>query len=386
MTNIQQVTDQVNEGAITGICLDTSIFEKYQLNLRHGCLQRVKQFAYTQIVVYLPTVIKNEVRRHLIEKRREARSGLNKPLKEVNMHWHLRDSQDLAFQALFGDQTPESSADRDLNEWISLVNAKETDIGAVSPNDVFDLYFQDRPPFANKEVKKNEFPDAFTLRSLELIAAQKSTKILVVSQDKGWEDFCSTSDHLVHIDNLVAALGCFQDQSAFHTRMLIENAIRDGQFPQWLNQIKREIEGQLWKAELDVRDDSRYRVENEVLEIKLKSIKFHGIEQEGRFLSAVEFRENNLFVDAEFDIELEVRFVLHFFIFDAIDRDEFCLGSREYKETTNELVEALVGFDLGDFQHQLRPDTFVASVEISTFYPFIDVADAEPDFGGDEVY
>jgi hypothetical protein len=56
---------------------------------------------------------------------------------------------------------------------------------------VVDMYFKLKAPFEEK--KRAEFPDAIALVSLERWAELNKLKILVVSYDSGWEEYCASS-------------------------------------------------------------------------------------------------------------------------------------------------------------------------------------------------
>jgi hypothetical protein len=71
------------------------------------------------------------------------------------------------------------------------------------------MYFLNSPPFENTKDKKNEFPDAIALLSLESWAIANKTKVVVVSNDAGWERYCNQSSHLLFLNDLDDALSKF---------------------------------------------------------------------------------------------------------------------------------------------------------------------------------
>jgi PIN domain len=78
-------------------------------------------------------------------------------------------------------------------------------------SDLIQKYFQAKPPFSETGKKKNEFPDAIALMSLETWANKNQTKIIVVTSDNDWKNFCKSSERLLAIDDFAGALGLFQD-------------------------------------------------------------------------------------------------------------------------------------------------------------------------------
>ena len=78
--------------------------------------------------------------------------------------------------------------------------------GAVTR--VFERYFEGRPPFSEGK-KKNEFPDAFVLDSLEQWALGKTQKINVVSGDPDLAQACAESEVLVHVGSMAGLLDIY---------------------------------------------------------------------------------------------------------------------------------------------------------------------------------
>ena len=62
---------------------------------------------------------------------------------------------------------------------------------------VFQKYFQKKPPFGPGK-KKEEFPDAFVLTSIEDWCSWKNQKIYVVSTDGDMQSGCGDNGHLLH--------------------------------------------------------------------------------------------------------------------------------------------------------------------------------------------
>ena len=68
------------------------------------------------------------------------------------------------------------------------------------------MYFEPSPPFEGTGKKKNEFPDAIALITLEDWAREPEKKILAVSKDHGWVSFAEKSEFIDINKELPAAL------------------------------------------------------------------------------------------------------------------------------------------------------------------------------------
>lgn len=67
-----------------------------------------------------------------------------------------------------------------------------------SAAEVFDWYFKQLPPFGGGE-KKHEFPDAFTVSTLEKWCGQRREKLYVVTGDGDLAKYCDTSRNLIRL-------------------------------------------------------------------------------------------------------------------------------------------------------------------------------------------
>jgi hypothetical protein len=121
--------------------------------------------------------------------------------------------------------------------------------------EVIRRYFASEAPFEDNEKKKNEFPDAFALVSLEAHAAAAHRKILCVSADGGWSNFADKSDHLICMDDLELALSLFNDAGVVVAQRAI-GLLRAGEAPNILQAIDNALEYRLDDCDWDIDADS----------------------------------------------------------------------------------------------------------------------------------
>lgn len=76
------------------------------------------------------------------------------------------------------------------------------------------MYFKETAPFGVSN-KKEEFPDAIMLLSIQKFSKKHNTKILVISNDVGVQDFCKSND-LGVVEFASHALGILNDQFALN--------------------------------------------------------------------------------------------------------------------------------------------------------------------------
>ena len=87
--------------------------------------------------------------------------------------------------------------------------------GAVSLADVVRRYFNATSPFSRKEGKKNEFPDALALLSLETWAEANNTLVMVLSRDNDWMDYAANSARLFCLEDINEGLDYFNREARF---------------------------------------------------------------------------------------------------------------------------------------------------------------------------
>lgn len=193
--------------------MDTSIFDRYGCNLEFKVLGALNQFEHGPIRVLISEIVANEVTSHIARDAEKTQRDLNNALKEQAKRWKLKtDIKSLnAELSLHGDAR--AAAEEQLNEYLAAVNGEL--VPAAGPEgatkELLDRYFATKPPFEAKTAKKNEFPDAFALLSLERIGREHKKYVLCVTSDKGWKNFCETSDFVVYADDLEVALSHFND-------------------------------------------------------------------------------------------------------------------------------------------------------------------------------
>ena len=82
-----------------------------------------------------------------------------------------------------------------INKELSIVDNN------VDINEILDSYFTSKPPFGDNQKKKNEFPDAIAISTLERHAKMNRAKLVIISNDPDWTNFCDLSPSTFYIEN-----------------------------------------------------------------------------------------------------------------------------------------------------------------------------------------
>ncbi|NEQ78670.1 MAG: DUF4935 domain-containing protein, partial [Okeania sp. SIO2C9] len=213
---LEKLKKIVREGQFGALTLDTSIFDAQGLKLESGLLRQLEQFQDNSTRLILSEVVREEVLSHLTMKVKEAQKLIEKSLKQAKEHLrvepqHLEDIKKL----LCYERKAQEIASERFSQFVKLTSLEIVEAqDYVMVSDLIQRYFKAKPPFSETGKKKNEFPDAIALMSLERWANKNQTKIIVVTSDQDWKNFCQDSESLVAIDDFAESLGLFQLQDA----------------------------------------------------------------------------------------------------------------------------------------------------------------------------
>lgn len=186
----EELREMLISGAITAITFDTQIFDRNGRTFRKGLLAQFGQIKNSNIQLIVTELVRDEIEKHILEMHSARHKRVNDAFSLVAQHL----SDDLADEIreeLEARATPEQIAFYEINDFFLATNAELAFYEEISIRNIFELYFNNNPPFHKSNDKKHEFPDAVALLSLEAYAENRG--ILVVSSDKDWIKFCSNS-------------------------------------------------------------------------------------------------------------------------------------------------------------------------------------------------
>lgn len=183
------------------VFVDTQVFIASGFDYDSGRLLHLQQLAVDGRIRVLTTDV---TRREIISNIREAVSIATGMIQKLRQKGRvLATSKHPSFDTIFTTYDEERIvahlADR-LREFEVATGTTSLAIGATSVTEVFNKYFERRPPFSEK--KKAEFPDAFVLQTLENWCVDGNTKAYVVSGDSDTADACESTDRLIHLHSL----------------------------------------------------------------------------------------------------------------------------------------------------------------------------------------
>ena len=273
---LDELKNSVRAGEFGAITLDTSIFDAQGLRLESGLLKQLEQFHDSSTKLILSEIVKEETLSHLMTKARDAQREIKKALKQAKEHWRIED-QDIEKikEIIFGENEAQEVVFGRFNQFAELASLEIVEAqNHVMVGDLIQKYFKARPPFSETGKKKNEFPDAIALMSLETWASKNQTKIIVVTSDNDWKSFCQGSERLIAVDDFAGALGLFQLQDADDICKYLSEKYEKGELEDVEEAISNALEYQMSDLEIYPEVTSSYMYEQDSTEVTLNGFEF----------------------------------------------------------------------------------------------------------------
>ena len=367
------------------ITIDTSIFDNNGIALERGLLNQLDQFKDSPVQILISEIIDNEVTAHLTDKIKDARSKIEKALRAAKEQLRISEQNIVDAKILISD----SGEDIDVARGRLTDFYQKTDTliipcdGAIDITKLINMYFSLEAPFERNADKKNEFPDALALLSLESWAENNNLNILAVSSDKGWSKYAENSKRIDVIDNLADALAHFQPHNfAKNVIEAIKSDYKSGStnylFEAIIGKITDSLDG------IDIRveaSSSFYFEEDDVYATYIN----HEL-----YCDSTGYPEVNIIrVDAELlmlqvtaNVTCEVHASFELSIWDSTDKEYMGMGSTPIKTEEEYTTEILISLS-GDFTKGLNA-VQVEDIEVTDTLFHVDFGEIEPNWWDDE--
>ncbi len=172
------------------VTIDTCIFDSCRYNFgEDGTLGLLEKYvAEGKVRVFISDIVYREMKAHITEKCNQILQeyeGLKRRARKQLSSIFLEQGINALFIEHNGNELKGKCLQL-LDEHIQSIAEGVLDIHSVNVGDVFDDYFEMRPPFEEKKTKKSEFPDAFIAHEIKTHFADTKDIVFVISSDKGF--------------------------------------------------------------------------------------------------------------------------------------------------------------------------------------------------------
>lgn len=194
------------------ISIDNETLKSNGYKFDEGLLKAMCQFKTSPVKVIQSDIVHNEAVKHIGEEITKAKTEVQKALRSAKLQLKIKAKQlDEATNLLSIDGDELEIAHQRIREYYNQIGAEliESD-KYLDVNKLMEMYFKTEAPFELKKDKKNEFPDAIALLSLENWAEENNVNVIAVTKDKGWKNYSENSHRITVISDLAEALEKFQ--------------------------------------------------------------------------------------------------------------------------------------------------------------------------------
>lgn len=359
---------------LRAISVDTSVFDRQGLNLEGGLLAGLCQFKDSTVSVVLPDIVIREMTRHVEKRISESDASLQKAVRDSVYARDLDDSNiKLVMDRIVERDATEASKGRVasfLKSTGALILLAHEHCQVES---VLEMYFSSRPPFGTSGKKKNEFPDAFALMSLEAWASTQKTLVLVVSHDGDWQDYGAESASLVVVEDLAQALNALR-ASLSSTDDLLTVITNNPDALQLSERIGDSADEQGWKVDYIVEADSQFHYDVDGIDADFEFVDF--LPQSGALLNVVEAEADWLVVELKAEFRADVTAHFTFSKWDSVDGDYISMGSG----SCSELDEVTLSFVITFSRDSEDADFGIDNIELTPLRRRLNFGEVEPDW------
>jgi hypothetical protein len=252
-----EIINAIENGELRALSLDTNVFHRPDYNLQAATLRKLAIFYLHGIEIIFPEVIAGEIRSHIAGQLRTTDADLEKALEKYTKKWRLDFKvRDDTQKACGLGTNPEDTATDYWKAFLKEVQGAEFGPdGLISVSEMMRMYFTTAAPFEQKADKKNEFPDAIALLSLEAWAASKGCLLLAISQDGGWRAYGENSKAIVVLPDIHQAYAII-NRSAQAIAMAIVDLLAQKKAPDLDHRIIDVIQRRLDDLDFDVEAES----------------------------------------------------------------------------------------------------------------------------------
>jgi hypothetical protein len=315
------------------LTIDTQVFYSNDLELDTGLLGKLDQFKDGLVQFLLSEIVVREIHKPLAEKAKATHDALNKSLKAGRSNGQLSDPQCAELEAIRdGMAKPSEHAKNQLSDFSKKSGAEIVSADTVDVKLLLERYFRNDAPFASKG-KKNEFPDAIALLTLERWAIEKKKRILAVSNDGDWKSFAEQSQHIDVVEDLGKALSILNDLAEKTVPIAKEvlRLVNDGD-PDMTTTLRSLLEYAVESEFPYLEFDGPMPGEDEGASLTLVDFKIPGLDDGSTEVDIVQVGTMSFAFRVPVCVTANIQAEVSFSIRDSIDKDYVPMGSTSVEQ------------------------------------------------------
>lgn len=370
------------------LTIDTQVIYSNDLELDTGLVGQLSQFKSGLVKFLLSEITVREIHKPLTEKAKASHDALNKAIKSGLSNGQLTEQQSNELGiVLDAMEKPSDHSKKQLAEFVAQTGGEVITADFVDIKSVLDRYFRNEAPFASKG-KKNEFPDAIALLTLESWAAQNQKRILAVSNDGDWKAFADQSERIDVVNDLGKALSLL-NELAEETVPVAKDvlALISASDPNLTQSLRSQLEYAVETEFPYLEFDGPMPGEDEGVDLALVDFEIPGLDDQSTEIDIVRVGTQGFAFRVPVQVTANVRAEISFSIKDSIDKDYIPMGSTSVEQETE--FDAFLLLEISHFLDDEEDENSIMyeidNVElldapISIDLGYIDYSLAEPDY------
>lgn len=254
------------------ITMDTSTLECQNFNLENGLLARFEQFSKTKDIIFVMSeIVLNEMISHMGE---NTKSSISKYKEALKTGLFYRIDADITEERIKNVKKLDVKGivEKRIKKYIDKTGLQIIPTDGIDIQKIIEKYFNRKPPFSEK--KKEEFPDALALQSLENWAVKEEKKVLVISGDNDWQEYCRDNTNLICVKTIEEALSSLYKDENFSKQLLVDIFSDYDKYETLMNSINEEIMNTSDKLSINLDVNSYFETEEEYLEADFVDVHF----------------------------------------------------------------------------------------------------------------
>ncbi len=368
----------LNFGAIS---IDNATLKGEGYRFNEGLLAQIRQFKESPVQVIQTDIVHNESIKHIGQEVSNTRASIAKALRSANKQLKIQSKAIEDARALLSVEGDDHEvAGNRLKKYYEDIGADVIDSSEYADLALLmDMYFETEAPFETGKDKKNEFPDAIALLSLEGWAVKNKINVIVVSQDKGWKNYTDDSEHITLVSSLTEALETFQPHNKVASIIshIRENSLLD-EDNHVLEEIEQAIENSIDGYDITIEASSYMYYECDDSSAVYLSHEFVNDKKGLVKVRIVRIDDDSIVLKVSVVVEVEVTASFDFSVYDSIDKDYVGMGGTVCK--TNETYSTDILLTLsGDFSQDFD-ELEVTEIEVLNTIEYADFGEVEPDW------
>jgi len=372
--------------AYDALTIDTNIPIQGGLKLEAGLLGQLAQFKDERPEVVLSEIAIREIHRHLTQQVKKARDAIVSAASRVEDVQLLDTGAAAALKAqLAALDQPRTVAGARLRRFLEATGATTIPVSLAPMDDVVRAYFAASPPFEATGPKKDEFPDAIALMSIEAWAKAGGKKVLAISDDKGWIEFGQASEHVDVEPDFAKALEIVQEhaEAAEAAMASLLAKIEGGELPDVAAGVEAGISRALADWQFVAEGGGSFSLEVDATELDLISYEFDKFGGDYD-ITVVRIGSSDVVARIGLTITANARADFSLAAWDSVDKEYMDMGSRsaelevEFNASILLMLAGDISGDLGELQ--------VEKVELVEAVGSVDFGEIELDYDDDEDY